>query len=208
MQVFETRKNYRLGPPPQLLRRQGPMCAANPNWICIEGSDARTIKRAVDAFARAAAPQRAEEHEVALVRHQSGLHGLFFAPQLGPWTFANLVAWLADQRILEGGSGACGWSVAGRTGQRHLFQPDRTNPSEDTVVVLGPRGERFELYLPDGSLCPTSKVAVAVLEPELRGDTVELLANFSVPLEVDRSRGNPNFLVTRPANFDWSKLED
>jgi hypothetical protein len=206
MQVFETRKNFQLGPPPRLLRREGPMHAQNPNWICVEGSEARTIRDAVVAFARSSSPQKSESHEVALVRHHSGLHGLFFSPQLNPWVFANLVAWLADQRIVEGGSGACGWTHAGRGG-RHLFQADRTNPSEDTVVILGPRGERFELYLPDGSLCPTSKVAMPIMEPALDGETVELLANFSVPLETDRGTGNPNFLVTRPANFDWAKLD-
>lgn len=207
MKLFETRKNFRLGPPPKLLRREGPMQMENPNWICVEGSDGATIVEAVQAFGRSACPTAPEEHEAALVKHHSGLHGLFFSPQLSPSVFANLVAWLADQRILEGGSGACGWSQAGRGGGRHLFQPDRTNPSEDTVVVLGPRGERLELYLPDGSLCPTSKVATPIMEPSLGGDTVELVANFSVPLETERHAGNPHFLVTRPANFDWAKLD-
>ncbi|MEZ6195087.1 MAG: hypothetical protein R3F20_05060 [Planctomycetota bacterium] len=208
MQLFETRKNYVLGPAPRLLRREGAMSATNPNWICIEGSEPRTIVEAIRGYAQSNRAEIPEEHEVALVRHECGLFGVFFSPQLNPWVFANLVSWLGDPRILEGGSGACGWTRAGRDQSRYLFQVDRTNPSEDTVVVLGERGNRLELFLPDGSLCPTAKVATRVLEPVLDGGSVELLENFRVPLETSREQGNPNFLITRPINFDWSRCED
>ncbi|MEE9393455.1 MAG: hypothetical protein V3W41_13210 [Planctomycetota bacterium] len=195
---------YKMGALPKMIRREGAMALSNPNWICIEGSSADRIVEGCYSFSKVGAQRDPQEIECALARLDNGLFGLFFSPQLTPVVFANFVTWIGDRGIVEEVSGACGWTRAGREGMRFLFSMDGQNKSEDTMLALSNQKDRVEVYLPDGSCCPTSRVVKSILEPELKDGTVELLCNFRITLDGDREEGNAAFLLTHGLDQVWN----
>jgi hypothetical protein len=165
------------------------------SWILVEGSDARTIQKAVVAHSGLARHVQPQAHRVAVFGLGSGRFAVTFDPPAPPYHFANLIGWLDDPRMCRGSRRAVGWLVSPGDGKRYFLAPERPNSGGDTLVGVADGGGRVSVFLPDCSLRRSTARVEVVPEPELPAAGAEPDIAFEVTLDGDTSFGNPQFVV-------------
>jgi len=173
------------------------------DWIRVQSGLPESVQSAITSYGEVLAGEDSQDFPVVLSRHRDGYLVLTFPEKLPAYPFVNLIGWLGAPPGIEGVSGTTGWFTSPATGIRYVLEPDNSNPLGDTLVGYSSTGESVEVYQPDIGLClsaPKSR-----LEPEPRLGQLEEISRtkIRVPLEVRKSFGNPQFVITHPPNTQW-----
>jgi len=181
----------------------GTFVRSQPNWIRVSTGTAASIEKAVVAYSKAASRPPARNFTVVLSRDSQGFFVLTFPQPLPAHPFMNLVGWLDAPPSVAGVSGAQGWFTSPRTSVRYALQPDRTNPSGDTLVGFASDGRRVVVYQPEVGLCTVSRQVPATPEPVLPNGLREL-RRFNIAVSLEYLDGyNPGFVNTHPPDHKW-----
>ena len=168
----------------------------SPSWILIEGSSPAAIQKAVVKHAGLARHIVPTSHRVLVFALDGERHGICFDPPIPPYEFTNLIGWLDDPRMTAGVVRAVGWLTSPGTGIRYYLASKRTNKGGDTLVGVSAEGDPVQVFLPDCALRPTRERVAPLPEPALSLTEMQLIVEFEITVDSNRSFGNPDFVAS------------
>jgi hypothetical protein len=161
------------------------------NTIVLRHPSARSVAEAIVEHSILTQPTVPSTHRCRIRSAAAGLI-ITFEPDLDPYSFTNLIAWLSNGASADGC--AVGWFASRTAEERFRLWPDRSNISGDTLLGESDRGRRISVYLPETLVQLRSTAEPRhLMEPVVAGAVVE---EFDVVSDSDPEFGNPDFRVS------------